>query len=182
VKNVRTVLKFFLDDLKDVVSRWAKLTENDEEWEEIFGHVEFRPQKHISEKIGKKLRNGGAPKKNKIEKEKPKRMNLSEADIMELEKNRDVKLRDAKVICDIGFEVEKLRDDEEIINAPKFAASFDKFHDAAKRLGRIPDLANNDSMIRFCRNTAIKRWLEFVTEYTHNEFLEQRGSCRMRLR
>jgi hypothetical protein len=58
----------------------------DEEWNDIFGHLEYSLGKHISDKIEKKSGNGRAFRKWKVEKERPKRKFLSEAELKELEK------------------------------------------------------------------------------------------------
>jgi hypothetical protein len=57
----------------------------------------------LLEKIGKKMNKNKAIRKNKFEKEKPKRKYFSEADVEEIEKQRDIMSRDAKMMCEIGL-------------------------------------------------------------------------------
>jgi hypothetical protein len=113
VKKIRTGFRFLMDDLKDVVARWSNVAENDEEWEEIVGHIEFRLQWDISEKIRKKFGHGVITTKVKVEKESRKRKELEEADIKEPAKTKDIKLRDPKTISDVGTEISKLEEDGE---------------------------------------------------------------------
>jgi hypothetical protein len=52
----------------------------------------------------------------KLEKEGPRRKKLSDPDIEELERRRNMKLSDAKLICDYGSEIRLLREDGKMLN------------------------------------------------------------------
>jgi hypothetical protein len=55
VKKISLDLKLLMDELRDIISRWTDVGENDDEWNDIFEHLKFSLQKHICHKIGKTL-------------------------------------------------------------------------------------------------------------------------------
>jgi flagellar biosynthesis component FlhA len=63
-KRIRKWLKWRLEDLMNIVECWAPIAEKEEDWEDIFANLEYKLQKHISERIGKKP-GKGVPYKGK---------------------------------------------------------------------------------------------------------------------
>jgi hypothetical protein len=65
-------------------------------------------------------------KKDKIKKLKTKREFLTKSQLGELERQRDIQIKDARTICDRELEFQKMRG--RMANQPKLATPFDKVY------------------------------------------------------
>jgi hypothetical protein len=68
-----------------------------------------------------------------------------------------------------------MEDDVDMMGIPIIVARIDRFHEAARRLNRIPDLISIQDIINFYKKTSTQGWFETVVENSEKEFQKKKG-------